>query len=137
MRARLSDLLLWSGTIAVAATMMLSQATRFRGVISPAGFLVLLAVFAAIVSLLITSPLYRWLRIRPMLLPRCPRCRHRDRHYFCFPQAWPREVIRCANCELEIELCHDTRHGAESCPGFPRFDLLWPYSFGGRWRRVV
>ncbi len=119
MRARLFDLLLWSGTIAVAATTMLSQATRFRGVISPAVFLVLLAIFAAIVSLLITSPLYRWLRIRPMLLPRCPRCRHRDRHYFCFPQTWPREVIRCANCELEIELCHDSRHVRRILSRFP------------------
>lgn len=136
MRARLFDLLLWSGTIAIAATAMLSQATRFRGVISRTGFLVLLATFAAVVALVVTSLLYRWFRLSPMLLPRCPRCRHRDRHYFCFPQVWPREVIRCANCELEIELRHDSRHGAEFSSGMPRFDLLWPYSFGGRWRRV-
>lgn len=136
MRARLFDLLLFTTTSAIAATVMLSQVTRFRGVVSPTVFMTLLAIFAAIVSLVITSPLYRWLRLRPLLLPRCPRCRHRDRHYFCFPQAWPREMIRCANCDLEIELCHDSRYGAESCPGFPRFDLLWPYSFGGRWQPV-
>lgn len=136
MRARLFDLLIFAATSAVAATLMLSQAQSLRGVVSPTAFLALLAMFAAIGSLLVTSPLYRWLRIRPMLLPRCPRCRHRDRHYFCFPQVWPREVIRCANCEAEIELCHDNRHGTESSSDLPRFDLLWPYSFGGRWRRV-
>ncbi|MCA9238445.1 MAG: hypothetical protein KDA44_23390 [Planctomycetales bacterium] len=88
--------------------------------------------------LVLTSPLYRWLKWRPLLFPRCPQCRHKDRCYYAPREqpAWPVGQIPCANCGKEIELWYDQPGEATDTSDAVRFQLLWPRSFGGRWRRL-
>lgn len=87
--------------------------------------------------LVITSPLYRWFHVRPMLMPRCPHCRHKDRFYYA-PRVqpnWPVGELICAKCENRLELWYEEPHPTPPNRGLVRFKLLWPYSFG-RWRQL-
>ena len=88
-----------------------------------------------VVYLLASSPLYRRLHLYAMLLPRCPVCRGRDRHYYTVSREWPVEVVECAICHSRIELRHADAPLPERQPDLCCFELLWPYSWGGRWRR--
>ena len=96
-----------------------------------------LVVSGAVVYLVVSSPIYRFFHLLPLLLPRCPACGDRNRHYRSCVRSWPREDIECANCHAQITLCHEPKKCDHNGPEGPRFDLLWPYSFGGRWRRVA
>jgi len=84
----------------------------------------------------VSSPLYRWLHSQPLLLPRCPICRDRNRHYRTIHLDWPEEVIECATCHARVLLCLDGRKCGSRRSEPIQFCLKWPYSFGGRWRRV-
>jgi hypothetical protein len=86
--------------------------------------------------LVVSSPLYRLLHLYPLLLPKCPVCGDRNRNYYCFRVNWPEEIIECASCQQPVELCCDITKSRAVCGNWPRFELLWPYSFGGRWRRL-
>lgn len=92
-------------------------------------------VAGAGVYLILSSFVYRRFRLFPLLLPRCPICRDANRHYFTVARRWPRETVMCAICQATIELCVATDREPEASDR-PRFQLLWPYSFGGRWRRL-
>ncbi|HEY2838829.1 MAG TPA: hypothetical protein VGJ26_06760 [Pirellulales bacterium] len=84
----------------------------------------------------VSSVLYRRLHLFPLLLPRCPNCHDSNRHFHCLSQKWPTEQIRCAICQSVIELCVDPASSGSLESNGLRFQLLWPYSFGGRWRRL-
>jgi hypothetical protein len=86
----------------------------------------------------ISSAVYRYFRILPMMLPRCPVCRDANRHYWSIVRDWPTEVIKCANCNTEITLHVDheaTRPARENPVHY--YALQWPYSLSFRWRRIV
>ncbi|MGE0534104.1 MAG: hypothetical protein AB7O68_03965 [Pirellulales bacterium] len=89
-----------------------------------------------VLYLLVSSVLYRRLHLFPMLLPRCPTCRDSNRNYWSVFRQWPTETIKCATCGQAIELWLDQPVNEPTRPDCPRFQLLWPYSFGGRWRRL-
>ncbi len=102
----------------------------------PKGAMLLQFPWMLLSYVILTSPLYHYFHLRPLLLPGCPACHNSHRHYFCIRLMWPMEAIECANCHARIELCHDSRKCQWSEIAWPHFQLLWPYSFGGRWRRV-
>jgi hypothetical protein len=85
----------------------------------------------------ITPPLYRWLHLRPLLLPRCPYCHDKDRFYYRpkIQPDWPIGELICAKCGKMVELWYDDPYPTPPDRGLVRFKLLWPYSFG-RWRRM-
>lgn len=86
--------------------------------------------------LLGSSWLYRRFHLFPLLLPRCPVCRDKHRDFVTLSRSWPTETIQCAMCQAQIELRLDGTRGPNPASNMPRFELLWPYSFGGRWRRL-
>lgn len=86
--------------------------------------------------LILTSIIYRMFHLYPLMLPRCPYCRAPDRHYRSISQNWPLEVVECAVCSKRIELCLISDHCNQFTSELLRFELLWPYSFGGRWKKV-
>ncbi len=135
MRISLPDVILLSLSAATSAIALLPIVLRIplaNGNVK----LGILYFSAFTICLVLSSFLYRLLRWRPMLLPKCPVCRWRDRHYQTQSYEWPIEIIECARCRAHIELCHDNRKHQRARSNLPQFDLLWPYSFGGRWRRV-
>jgi len=102
--------------------------------------LVLLAVSVVaslVLAVIVSSWVYRRFRLSPFLLPRCPHCRDLNRHYWTESGPWPMESIVCDNCQVRIELCHDNTKCQWSDLDLPRFQLLWPYSIGGRWQPVA
>jgi hypothetical protein len=86
--------------------------------------------------LFVSSILYRRRRRLPLLLPWCPVCRDKHRHYWSVSREWPRETVMCAICRSVIELDIGPISDEPSASDSIRFQLLWPYSFGGRWRRI-
>jgi hypothetical protein len=86
--------------------------------------------------LFVSSILWRRCRRLPLLLPRCPVCRDTHRHYWSVSREWPRETVVCAKCRTVIELDIGPISDEHSTLDSIRFQLLWPYSFGGRWRRI-
>jgi hypothetical protein len=104
--------------------------------VNPTDRLLVGLVIGIVCYLSVSSVLYRRLHRQPLHLPRCPICRRRDRHYRTLSLAWPEEKVECANCRTTIELELDRATQPAIGSSGPRFRLLWPYSFGGRWERI-
>lgn len=87
--------------------------------------------------LLITSLIYRKFHLRSLLLPRCPHCKDKNRHFwFEKPQfEWPRDVIICAICKTVVDLWYELPQDANVSTSRPSFQLKWPQSWG-RWRAI-
>jgi len=133
MRCSLPDLL-----IAIAA----SGPGWFLGLYLTQGILGRMSVLPSfllgvVTYLVITSPLYRWFQLRPLWMPRCPHCRHKDRFYYRprIQPDWPVGELVCAKCGKMLELWYDDPHPIPPDRGLVRFQLVWPYSFG-RWRQL-
>ena len=132
MRFKLIDLLIAIGFMAVAAVL-----TKPLVPIGHPGVSLTVEIVAGTIFYLIgSSLLYRRLLLSPLLLPRCPVCRDRNLHYVMLSRSWPTETIQCAMCQAQIESCLDRMRSSDSASDVPQFELLWPYSFGGRWRRI-
>ena len=87
--------------------------------------------------LLITPLIYQRLHLRPLLLPRCPHCKDKNRHFW-FEQSkadWPRDVIICGICKTPLELWYEPPHDANVSASMSSFQLIWPQSWG-RWRVI-
>lgn len=135
MRFTLLDLFIAIGLMAIG---MISTGP-FANLIGLSNNWASLAVMIAVstgIALIASSPLYRLFHLRPLLLPKCPVCGDRNRHYWCDLKQWPMETIVCATCHTRIQLCHDGTKCQWHDSSSHRFVLLWPHSFGGRWRRV-
>lgn len=134
MRFQLRDLLIAVFLIAISAntaTVLLSPIDL------PSIIAWIVPVVAGIACYLILSSLiYRGFRLFPLLLPKCPNCRNANRHYFSLDRRWPTEMVECANYHSSIELYVTPTVYEPGTRGGLRFQLLWPYSFGGSWRRV-
>lgn len=105
-------------------------------VADPYGRLLVAITSGFVAYVVVSSPLYRWLHLYPLLLPKCPICRDRNRHYWSVQRDWPREVIECAICHSRIGLCLDQSKCGACRSQEIHFCLKWPYSTGGRWRRI-
>jgi hypothetical protein len=131
MRFSLKDLLIMEGFLLLGA---IPRFTLANGGQRQVGIqAILLAILAGLAVYLIFAPLlYQRLHMRPLLFPKCPKCRHGNRWYW-FAKAkpdWPREVVTCAVCRTEIELWYGKpKEVSKTMPGF---ELCWPQSWG-RW----
>jgi hypothetical protein len=125
-------LLLACVLVGVPAAIVFILATPLHRVISFA----LGAAIGGAFYLVVTSVLYRRWHLFPLLLPGCPHCHDANRHYYTLSRAWPREIIQCAMCQTKIELCMVPTNIEVIDSERPTYELLWPYSFGGRWRLV-
>lgn len=132
MRFSLIDLLIAIAFMATAAVLT----KPFVPVGNPRISLTIQIAAGTILYLLGSSWLYRRLHLFPLLLPKCPVCRDKHRHYMTLSRSWPTETIQCAMCQAQIELRLDRPRSSNSASNMPRFELLWPYSFGGRWRQL-
>jgi hypothetical protein len=94
------------------------------------------AAFALLGYLIVSSPLYRLLHFYPLLLPKCPFCRDLNRHWRTVHREWPQEIIECGICQRRLELCCGPRLRTKTLSTSARYELQWPYSIGGRWRRT-
>ncbi len=132
MRYGLIDLIVFTVIATIASCLTISLLPigdpRFR--------LLLMVLNVLIACLVVSSPLYRWLHFQPLLLPKCPVCQDRNRHYWTIHLDWPEEVIECATCHVHIFLCLDGRKCGSPRSDEIQFCLKWPYSFAGRWRRM-
>jgi hypothetical protein len=90
-----------------------------------------------VLYLLITPPIYRWFRLLPLLLPRCPHCGYNkcfwtSDHQPGWPAIWR---VVCDQCRKEVDLCLDDPADAPTDADPARVRLLWPQSIG-RWKQL-
>jgi hypothetical protein len=131
MRLGLVDLLFWIACMAVG--MLLGHAvasglpTRLRPFAGP--------VAGLFVYLGLVHPLYRGLRLLPMIFPRCPSCRRFQQEFHILGGVWPRVSYRCLSCKGEFIVWHNGAPDDRETWERPVLALKWPYALG-RYRRV-
>lgn len=87
-------------------------------------------------ALVFPSPIYRRLRLRPMLLPACPCCHRRPSGYGIAESRWPRELVVCFDCKQPTELWFDySPQPSEISTSMWVLRTGWPYHLGG-WRLI-
>lgn len=91
-------------------------------------------VAAVVLYLVLVYPVYRGLRLFPMILPRCPCCRN-FQHGFHVSRSWPRAIFSCPSCNGEFVIWYNGAPGDSETWDRPVLVLKWPYAFG-RYRRV-
>lgn len=79
-------------------------------------------------------PVYRRLRLLPMLHPCCPCCKE-HRGGFWYDAVWPRLHLRCPECNGEFVLWLNGKPDEGETWERPVVALHWPYVFG-RYERV-
>ena len=131
MRLGLIDLLFWVACF--AAGMVLGQAaasdlpTQLRSFAGP--------VAGVCIYLVLVYPLYRGLRLIPIIFPRCPCCRSFQRGFDILGGLWPRISYRCPSCNGEFVIWHNGRPDKEETWEKPVLALKWPYALGTYWRQ--
>jgi len=75
-------------------------------------------------------PFYRGLRLRPMVLPRCPCCGEFQQLFQVLAVDDPRVRLRCPSCQGEFVVWLNGRPGAEETWETPVLALKWPYALG-------
>jgi len=124
MRFSLSDLL-----IAIVCILVGCLAAQFLASAAGIANLPLFAgVALGVLAYLALAPwIYRRFRRRPLLLPRCPRCKDRNRH-FGYEKAtpdWPRDVVVCAACGTSLELWYESPRRSDISASMTSFELIW------------
>ena len=87
-------------------------------------------------GVVLASYVYRRLRWRPLLMPRCPHCQRRPELYGIAGGGWPSEVVVCGSCHGACRLWYvrgGPPHDVSDEPRSPSLSLRWPY-FIGLWR---
>jgi hypothetical protein len=82
-----------------------------------------------------TPPIYRWFRLLPLFLPRCPHCKKLPGAYRITDARWPRQVVACSLCQKPIELWWRKPAQEDVSTTMPSLLLSWPESIG-RWQLV-
>jgi hypothetical protein len=82
-----------------------------------------------------TPPIYRWLRLLPLFIPRCPHCKRLPGGYRIMEARWPRQVIICSLCQKPTELWWRKPAVTDVSKTMPSVLLSWPESIG-RWRLI-
>jgi len=85
--------------------------------------------------LVLIYPLYRGLRLLPMILPRCPCCRSFQHGFHILGGSWPRINFRCPSCAGEFVVWYNGSPDDQETWDKPVLALKWPYALG-RYRRL-
>lgn len=130
MRLGLIDLLIaiFFGSVGAAAPLPLYR--LFPSCLTAAA----IPVCAVCLYLTVAAPIYRKLRLKPLLLPRCPCCA-KSQDGFQFIPSWPRVHFRCLSCEGRFVIWFNGEIGDGETWETPVLVLKWPYVLG-RYRRV-
>ncbi len=134
MRSSLSDLIIGivTGSLGGIAGATLARLAGLEHLL-----LFMFWAFAIPAHFVITPLIYRRFHLRPMLVPRCPRCKDRNRWFYYEKRKpdWPRDVIICSVCKNALELWYELPQDAHVSETMPSFRLVWPQSWG-RWRII-
>lgn len=97
-------------------------------------------IFWIIMSMLfyafITSLLYGYLKLRPMMLPLCPKCRDWNKYYRTTFSDWPIERVQCATCGQMVTVVSKKNAILDPDQDSVVFLLQWPRSLSLRWKRL-
>jgi hypothetical protein len=92
-------------------------------------------LFSILASLLylgiFCSSIFKFLRLRPLILPRCPHCNKRHGNYHIPPEAWPTTILLCISCGHPTLLHLTQKVSTDS--SIPGLYLRWP-RFLGFWK---
>jgi hypothetical protein len=80
--------------------------------------------------LALVCPIYRALKFRPLLLPKCPCCGVRRVSYDILSRGWPSSTLQCPGCKGEFRVWFNGKPGKEETWERPVLTLNWPYIFG-------
>jgi hypothetical protein len=100
------------------------------GALLPFGYL-----SGAIIYLIFSPLIYRLLRLRPLLVPKCPQCGQRPGCGEVIEARWPRFVVICGNCKKKSEIWYVRPADKDISAEIPGVYLGWPQSIG-RWRLI-
>lgn len=126
MRFSLLDLLFPVGCIGIGAAVGASFASGL-----PAnGRLFAGAVIGIGLYLALIYPVYRGLKLFPMILPRCPCCASFQDGFHILGGTYPRITFRCPTCNGEFVVWHNGKPGDEETWEHPVLALKWPYALG-------
>lgn len=82
------------------------------------------------IYLLLVYPLYKALRLFPMILPRCPCCAKFQHGFHVLSGQYPRITFKCPSCNGEFVIWHDGKPGDQETWERPVLALRWPYELG-------
>ncbi len=120
------------GALVAGATVAVLPKHSVLGIILGIG-LGLTSFFVSFLSF--GSAIYRRLRLRPLLLPRCPCCHKRSSRYVVSNFEWPIAVVTCCLCKGVFVMLHDRNAQGIDLHGLPCVELWWPESLG-IWREI-
>ena len=80
--------------------------------------------------LLLVYPVYRGLRLFPMILPRCPCCAKFQQGFHILGGQYPRITFRCPSCQGEFVIWHNGKPSDQETWERPVLALKWPYALG-------
>lgn len=87
------------------------------------------------IYLALVYPVYRALKLFPMVLPKCPCCGKLPPGFHVQRSSWPRVPFQCPACDGTFVVWHNGKVGAEETWETPVLTLGWPYALG-RYRRI-
>ena len=125
MRFNLIDLIFAIIAIAIGAAI----STALLPPLSPILLTSAKIVGGVVVYLIAVYPVYRFCKLYPLILPRCPCC-NQFQQGFHFMQGWPRVTYRCPTCNGEFVIWHNGKPTEEETWDKPVLALKWPYAWG-------
>lgn len=132
MRLGLLDLLFWIACMAVGMVLVHWVASDLPTQLRPfAG-----PIAGMFIYLVLICPLYRGLKLFPILFPRCPCCRSFQRGFDILGGVWPRVRYRCPSCVGEFIIWHQGTPDDQETWDTPVLALKCPYAFG-RFRKLL
>jgi hypothetical protein len=94
------------------------------------------AMFIGVIFYFTLVPLvYRWLRLPPLFLPKCPHCGKRPGYYNLIEAEWPQKVVSCGCCGGKSQQWYVHPAYKDLSPEMPAIVLSWPQHIGN-WRRI-
>lgn len=136
MLLQLKHLLVVIGTI-TAAVVLAASLRRWligHGVSDPVAIPVGMAIGSLFAGLVIW-PIFRVLKLRPLILPICPHCGLRHGNYHFDKESWPVGVLICTHCEQPVTLVLTEVVPPGEKLNLPTLRLRRP-RFLGVWKRV-
>ena len=82
------------------------------------------------IYLALVYPVYRGLKLLPMILPRCPCCGVFQQGFHILGGEWPRISFRCPTCCGEFVIWHNGKPSSAELWDHPVLALKWPYALG-------
>jgi hypothetical protein len=126
MRFNLIDVLFMVACFTIGSLLGISLSSHLPGYVR----LVTATLCGLGIYLAVVCPVYRGLKLYPMVLPRCPCCGNFQDGFYILDDCWPRATYRCPGCEGEFAIWLNGKLGDQETWESPVLALKWPYAFG-------